>query len=76
MHQILKAIVTLAVNTPECRDLARFFNLKSEIINHAAATLGGCLCSLLHVMLGKHTQREQHGSSSAPSWCCCSPGAG
>lgn len=41
MHQILKAIVTLAVNTPECRDLARFFNLKSEIINHASATLGG-----------------------------------
>lgn len=39
VHQILKAIVTLAVNTPECRDLARFFNLKSEIINHASATL-------------------------------------
>eukprot|EP00198_Chlamydomonas_reinhardtii_P011594 XP_001700931.1 dynamin-related GTPase [Chlamydomonas reinhardtii] len=39
VHQILKSIVTLAVNTPECRDLARFFNLKSEIINHAASTL-------------------------------------
>lgn len=48
MHQILKSIVTLAVNTPECRDLARFFNLKSEIINHAASTLGELSCDKGH----------------------------
>lgn len=39
VHQIMKQIVTMAINTPECSDLARFFNLKAEIINSASTTL-------------------------------------
>eukprot|EP00798_Chlamydomonas_sp_ICE-L_P016680 gene16680-22939_t len=39
VHQILKQIVTMSINQPECNDLARFGNLKAEIINHAAETL-------------------------------------
>ncbi|MEW5297851.1 MAG: hypothetical protein WDW36_001030 [Sanguina aurantia] len=39
VHQIMKNIVTLALATPECRDVARFFNLKSELIAHASAQL-------------------------------------
>mmetsp|Transcript_14458 Transcript_14458/g.31336 ORF Transcript_14458/g.31336 Transcript_14458/m.31336 type:complete len:628 (+) Transcript_14458:150-2033(+) len=39
VHQIMKQIVTMAINTPECSDLARFFNLKAEIINNAGVTL-------------------------------------
>lgn len=39
VHQIMKQIVTMAINTPECGDLARFFNLKAEIINSASGTL-------------------------------------
>ena len=40
VHVILKSIVTTALNSPECRDLARFANLKSEIVTNAAKTLG------------------------------------
>lgn len=36
VHQILKQIVTMALNHPDCRDLARFFNLKAEIMVSAA----------------------------------------
>ncbi|GAX77714.1 hypothetical protein CEUSTIGMA_g5157.t1 [Chlamydomonas eustigma] len=39
VHQIMKHIVTMAIATPECADLARFFNLKAELINHASLTL-------------------------------------
>ncbi|MEW5315614.1 MAG: hypothetical protein WDW38_007029 [Sanguina aurantia] len=39
VHQIMKNIVTLALATPECRDVARFFNLKSELIAHASTQL-------------------------------------
>lgn len=39
VHQIMKQIVTMAINTPECSDLARFFNLKAEMINNASNTL-------------------------------------
>ena len=42
VHQIMKQIVTMAVAQPECRDLARFFNLKAEMINNAAVALGAC----------------------------------
>jgi hypothetical protein len=40
VHIILKSIVTNALNSPDCRDLARFANLKSEIVTNAAKTLG------------------------------------
>jgi hypothetical protein len=40
VHQILKHIVTLAVNHPACADLQRFFNLKAEVVANAANTLG------------------------------------
>jgi hypothetical protein len=36
-HQILKSIVTQAIN--EVTELQRFVNLKSEILAHAAVTL-------------------------------------
>lgn len=39
VHQILKLIVSLAINHPDCKDLQRFANLKSEIFSHAAMTL-------------------------------------
>lgn len=39
VHQILKHIVTIAINQPACTDLQRFFNLKAEVVAHAAATL-------------------------------------
>uniref|UniRef100_A0A7S0WQS1 Dynamin GTPase n=1 Tax=Chlamydomonas leiostraca TaxID=1034604 RepID=A0A7S0WQS1_9CHLO len=39
VHQILKNIVTMAINHPDCRDLARFFNLKAEMVANAAGTL-------------------------------------
>ena len=40
VHQIMKHIVTMAIATPECQDLARFFNLKAELVNHASLRLG------------------------------------
>ena len=39
VHQIMKHIVTMAVASPECQDLARFFNLKAEVLNSASSTL-------------------------------------
>ena len=36
-HQILKSIVTMAIN--DVPELARFVNLKSEMLAHAAVTL-------------------------------------
>lgn len=42
VHQILKNIVTIAINHPSCSDLARFMNLRSEMVANAAATLGAC----------------------------------
>lgn len=39
VHQILKMIVSLALNHPDCKELSRFANLKSEIFSHAAVTL-------------------------------------
>eukprot|EP00798_Chlamydomonas_sp_ICE-L_P025635 gene25635-11293_t len=39
VHQILKNIMTNAINHPDCRDLARFFNLKAEVLNNAATAL-------------------------------------
>ncbi|KAJ9506686.1 hypothetical protein QJQ45_005482 [Haematococcus lacustris] len=39
VHQILKHIVTLAINHPSCADLQRFFNLKAEVVANAADTL-------------------------------------
>jgi len=39
VHQILKQIVAMAVNHPDCRDLLRFFNLKAEILANSSATL-------------------------------------
>lgn len=41
VHQILKQIVTMAINHPNCHDIQRFFNLKAEVIAKAADTLGG-----------------------------------
>ncbi len=41
VHTILKSIVTQALASPACRDLARFANLKSEILAHSTVTLGG-----------------------------------
>mmetsp|Transcript_7411 Transcript_7411/g.12788 ORF Transcript_7411/g.12788 Transcript_7411/m.12788 type:complete len:628 (+) Transcript_7411:31-1914(+) len=39
VHQILKNIVTIAINHPSCSDLGRFFNLRAEMVANAAATL-------------------------------------
>ncbi|KAF5836630.1 P-loop containing nucleoside triphosphate hydrolase protein [Dunaliella salina] len=39
VHQILKQIVAMAVNHPDCRDLLRFFNLKAEILANSSTTL-------------------------------------
>lgn len=40
VHQILKQIVTMAINHADVRDITRFFNLKAEIVANAAGTLG------------------------------------
>lgn len=39
VHQILKSIVTSAINSPEVRELQRFVNLKAEIVTHSTTTL-------------------------------------
>jgi hypothetical protein len=43
---ILKNILSTAINSPDCGQLARFTNLKAEIVAHSAKTLGECVCSL------------------------------
>lgn len=53
----MKNIVTLALATPECRDVARFFNLKSELIAHASTQLGGCASDTARGMVGKQAKR-------------------
>ena len=77
VHQILKQIVTMAVNTPECRDFARFFNLKQEVIVNAATTLGERARaaahhgSLVHQPLGLwHTWLQASNKWASASGAC------
>lgn len=60
VHQILKQIVTLAANAPETKDLVRFFNLKSELINEAATTLGEAPPARLQRSRGRGGERGVH----------------